>query len=385
MVNKAEPHGLIPLGSIRRIVVKVGSNVVIRPDGSPALSRLFGLMETLCACRKAGKEVLLVSSGAVGLGMQALGLRRRPSELDLKQACAAVGQGRLMALYQEGFARLGVAAAQVLLTEDDFASRRRYLNLRATLERLLSLGAIPVINENDTVSTVELESPEPGRRWAQPVFGDNDKLSALVASKMDADLLVILSDVDGLYTANPQTDPGATLIAAVPSVTAEIEALAAGKGSRGRGGMATKLAAARIATGSGVWTVIAGGAIPNVLERVLAGESIGTLFHAGPRLQGKRRWIAYASSPRGRITVNAGAREAIQAREASLLTAGVVALEGDFAAEDVVSISDESGHEFARGVATLGQAEAEGILAAAGRGRVLVHRDTLVRLDEDRP
>lgn len=379
-----ESAGRIPF-SARRIVVKVGSNVVIRTDGSPALSRLFALMETLCACRRAGTEVLLVSSGAVGLGAQALGLKRRPTELDLKQACAAVGQGRLMALYQEGFARLGVEAAQVLLTEDDFADRRRYLNLRATLERLLALGAIPVINENDTVSTIELESREPGRPWARPVFGDNDKLSALVASKVEADLLVILSDVDGLYTANPQTHSGAELIADVPAITPDIEALASGAGSRGRGGMATKLAAARIATGSGAWTVIAGGAVPNVLERVLAGEAVGTLFHAGPRLKGKRRWIAFASSPRGRITVNAGAKAAIQDRDASLLTAGVVTLEGDFAAEDVVSIADEAGHEFARGIATLGRAEVERLAGTASRGRALVHRDTLVRLDEDRP
>lgn len=371
------------LAAARRIVVKVGSNVVIRGDGSPALSRLFALMETLCACRKAGVEVLLVSSGAVGLGLQALGLRRKPAELDFKQACAAVGQGRLMALYQEGFSRLGVEAAQVLLTEEDFANRRRYLNLRATLERLLALGAIPVINENDTVSTVELEAQDPERPWSKPVFGDNDKLSALVASKMDADLLVILSDVDGLYTANPQSDPRATLIAEVPAITPAIEALASGAGSRGRGGMATKLAAARIATGSGAWTVIAGGAVPAVLERVLAGEAIGTLFHAGPRLKGKRRWIAFASSPRGRVTVNAGACEAIRVREASLLTAGVVAMAGDFVAEDVVSLADESGHEFARGVAAMDQAEAARL--TSGRGRVLVHRDTLVRLDEGRP
>lgn len=371
------------LAAARRIVVKVGSNVVIRGDGSPALSRLFGLMETLCACRKAGVEVLLVSSGAVGLGLQALGLRRKPAQLDLKQACAAVGQGRLMALYQEGFSRLGVEAAQVLLTEEDFANRRRYLNLRATLERLLGLGAIPVINENDTVSTAELEAQDPDRPWARPVFGDNDKLSALVAAKMDADLLVILSDVDGLFTANPQSDPSAALVAEVPAITPAIEALASGTGSRGRGGMATKLAAARIATGSGACTVIAGGAVPNVLERVLAGEPVGTLFHAGPRLQGKRRWIAFASSPRGRVTVNAGAREAIQAREASLLTAGVVAMAGDFLAEDVVSLADEDGREFARGVASLDRAEAERL--APGRSRVLVHRDSLVRLDEGRP
>lgn len=370
----------VAIRGARRIVVKVGSNVVIRADGSPALSRLFALMEALCAARRQVREVLLVSSGAVGLGVQALGLERRPAELDLRQACAAVGQGRLMALYQEGFSRLGVEAAQVLLTEEDFADRRRYLNLRATLERLLALGAIPVINENDTVSTMELETPDPGRPWARPVFGDNDKLSALVASKMDADLLLILSDVEGLFTANPQADPDARLIPEVAAITPEIEALASGKGSRGRGGMATKLAAARIATAGGAWTIIAGGAVPGALERILAGEPVGTRFQPGPRLRGKRRWIAFASSPRGRITVNAGALSAIRDREASLLTAGVVSMEGAFAAEDVVSLVDEAGHEFARGIARISAAEAR--RPAAGRGRVLVHRDGLVRLED---
>ena len=362
----------------RRIVVKAGSNVVIRPDGTPALSRLFGLMEVLAAERKAGREVLLVSSGAVGLGIQALGLKRKPAHLDLKQACAAVGQGRLMALYQEGFARLGVEAAQVLLTEEDFSNRRRYLNLRATLDRILALGAIPVINENDTVSTQELESEDPERPWEKTVFGDNDKLSALVASKMDADLLVILSDVEGLYTANPRTDPEARLVPEVKVITAEIEASASGVSSRGRGGMATKLAAARIATSAGASVVVAAGTREGVLARILAGEAEGTLFHPGPRLKGRQRWIAFASTPAGRIQVNEGAKEALLAGKASLLSAGVTGIQGDFQCDDVVAIADAEGREFARGVAQLGCEDAAALLASAARPRVLVHRDTLV-------
>lgn len=371
------------LSTAKRIVVKAGSNVVIRPDGAPALSRLFALMETLASLRKEGKEVLLVSSGAVGLGVQALGLKKKPSHLDLKQACAAVGQGRLMALYQEGFSRLGIEAAQVLLTEEDFSNRRRYLNLRATLDRILALGAIPVINENDTVSTQELESDDPQRPWEKSVFGDNDKLSALVASKMDADLLVILSDVDGLFTANPQVDPGARLVPEVLAITAELEASASGTSSRGRGGMATKLAAARIATSSGAWTVVASGTRDGVLQRVMAGEIEGTLFHPGPRLRGRQRWVAFASNPAGRIQVNDGARDALLAGKASLLSAGVLRLQGDFQADDVVAIADAQGHEFARGVAQMDRLSAEALVGAPGKPRVIVHRDTLALGERD--
>ena len=372
------------IAAAKRIVVKAGSNVVIRPDGTPALSRLFALMETLAALRRDGREVLLVSSGAVGLGLQALGLKRKPAGLDFKQACAAVGQGRLMALYQDGFSRLGVEAAQVLLTEEDFSNRKRYLNLRATLDRILALGAIPVINENDTVSTQELESEDPSRPWEKAVFGDNDKLSALVASKMDADLLVILSDVDGLYTANPAKDPEARLVPEVLAITPELEGTASGTSDRGRGGMATKLAAARIATASGAWTVVASGIREGVLARVLAGEVEGTLFHPGPRLRGRQRWIAFASTPAGRIRVNAGAQEALLAGKASLLSAGVLGLQGEFQADDVVAIADAEGRDFARGVAQMDRLSADALLSASGKPKVIVHRDSLVLGERER-
>ena len=363
------------LSRTRRLVVKLGTNVLMRGDGLPALGRLYGILESVAALRRQGKEVLLVSSGAIGLGAQQLGFERRPETLADKQACAAVGQGRLMALYQEGFARLGGVAAQVLLTEYDFANRQRFLNLRATLERLLELGVVPIINENDTVSTVELESPA-GFPTA-PVFGDNDKLSALVASGVEADTLVILSDVDGLYTGNPRKDPAARLIPVVGELTPEVEACADGQGAWGRGGMASKLAAVKVATAAGALVVIAGGAEPGILDLLLEGREAGTLFLPGRRLRSKKRWIAHASQVSGRIRVNPGAQEVLRAGRASLLSNGVVALEGDFARDDVVAVADEHGRDFARGVATMDRTEA----GRAGKGNVLVSRDTFVLLE----
>ena len=341
------------VAAARRVVVKVGTNVVMRDDGAPALGRLYGLIEAVAGERRAGREMVVVSSGAVGLGAQRLGLAGRPKTLALKQACAAIGQGRLMSVWSEAFEKLGVTAAQVLLTEDDFSSRARYLALRATLEELLSLGVVPVLNENDTVGTAELEA------GAGHVFGDNDKLSALVASKVGADLLVILSDVDGLHTANPARNRGARRIPVVPEVTAEVRALAEGAGARGRGGMATKLEAAAVATASGALAVVASGRRPGVLEEVLAGSDVGTLFLPKRSLTGKRRWIAWAALPAGAIHVNEGARAALVSGKASLLPDGVTRLEGEFAKGDVVRILGSDGAEFARGQVNYGRADAE--------------------------
>ncbi len=363
------------LAQTRRLVVKLGTNVIMRVDGLPALGRLYGILESVANLRRQGREVLLVSSGAIGLGAQQLGLDQSPRLLAAKQACAAVGQGRLMSLYQDGFARLGLVAAQVLLTEYDFSNRKRYLNLRATLDHLLKLGVVPVINENDTVSTVELEAPEGFR--TTPVFGDNDKLSALVASGVEADTLLILSDVAGLYTGNPRKDPRARLIPRVAEITPEIEACADGQSSRGRGGMASKLAAVRVATRAGTRVLIADGSHPGILDQVLAGEELGTLFEPGPRLKGRKRWVAHAGQPSGRIRVNPGAREALQAGRVSLLAAGVVALEGDFERDDVVAIADAEGRDFARGIVTVDRAEAD-----LEPGRVLVSRDTFVLMEQ---
>lgn len=273
-----EPSATIreKVAQARRIVIKVGTNVVMRDDGRLALSQLYGIAEAVARLRQQGRDVLMVSSGAVGLGMERIGLASRPTELSQIQACAAIGQSRLMAIYDDAFDKLGCRTAQVLLTEDDFRDPARYSNLRSTLVALLAMGVIPVINENDTVSTAELDHPSnsPER---ERVFGDNDKLSALVMTHIDADLLLLLSDVDGLYTADP-TAEGAQLLGQVFDITDEVLNFAQGKNGRGRGGMLTKLAAARIATESNGLAVIANGRLPQVIERVCAGEIVGTLF-----------------------------------------------------------------------------------------------------------
>ncbi|HVP55685.1 MAG TPA: glutamate 5-kinase [Candidatus Eisenbacteria bacterium] len=262
----------------RRIVVKVGTNVVMRDDGRLALSRLYGIAESVARLRLEGRDVLMVSSGAVGLGMERIGLTARPTELARIQACAAIGQSRLMAIYDDAFDKLGCRTAQVLLTEDDFLDPVRYGNLRSTLVALLAMGVIPVINENDTVSTAELDHPTDSPERLR-VFGDNDKLSALVMTHIDADLLLLLSDVDGLYTAEPSND-GAQLVSEVSAITPEVLEFAQGKNGRGRGGMSSKLEAVRIATDAGGLAVIANGRLPHVIERVCGGEVVGTLFLA---------------------------------------------------------------------------------------------------------
>jgi glutamate 5-kinase len=265
-----------------RIVIKLGTAVMMADAGGIALGRLYSFVESIAALRKSGREVLLVSSGAVGLGAQRLGLLGGPELLPLKQACAAVGQSRLMSLYSDAFERLGLTAAQLLLTEEDFSNRTRYLNLRGTITNLLELGVIPVINENDTVSTAEIEA-EAAPAYKKINFGDNDKLSALVASKIEADLLLILTDVDGIYNADPDASQGAELISVVEEVTTDIESLAdesrthgptpsgpRGKTAAGRGGIKTKIEAARIATHSGCATIVASGKLPGVIDRLLA-------------------------------------------------------------------------------------------------------------------
>ncbi len=272
----------------RRIVLKLGTNVVIRPDGHLALGLICSLVESIAALQQRGHEILVVSSGAVGLGMERLGLASRPRELAEVQACAAVGQSRLMALYEDAFDRLGCRIAQVLLTEDDFRSPHRYGNLRHTLQALLALGVIPIVNENDTVSTQELDRPAESAA-GERIFGDNDKLSALLSTHIEADLLVLLSDVDGLFDRHPAT-PGAQVIPVVEAITPAVLAHAQGGNGRGRGGMRSKLEAARMATAAGQTAVIANGRTPDVLERVLAGlagssQPLGTTFVAA--IQGR--------------------------------------------------------------------------------------------------
>ncbi|WP_245818046.1 glutamate 5-kinase [Granulicella rosea] len=258
-----------------RIVVKVGSNVVVRPDGKVALGLLYSVVEAIAQLRRQGREVLLVTSGAVALGVERIGLASRPVELARVQACAAIGQSRLMSIYDDAFANLDVKIAQILLTEDDFRDETRYANLRATLSALIEMGVVPIINENDTISTMELERPSGMER----IFSDNDKLSALVMAHVGADLLILLSDVDGLYNGNPGAE-GSELISSVQKVTDQIRGFAQGGNGRGRGGMASKIEAAHVAMEAGGCAVIANGRTPGIIERICAGEAIGTLFAA---------------------------------------------------------------------------------------------------------
>lgn len=265
----------------RRVVIKLGTAVLMRDGDGVAFSRFYSFVGSIAALKNAGREVLVVSSGAIGLGAERLGIDGAPQSLELKQACAAVGQGRLMTLYSDAFGKLGVTTAQVLLTDEDFSDPHRYLNLRHTLAKLLELGALPIVNENDTVSTAELEPIDSTAQ--RPVnFGDNDKLSALVAGRTEADLLLILTDVDGLHTADPGGPGEAQLIPVVERITPELETIAGGP-RQGRGGMRTKLEAAAIAMRGGCATIVASGKEPNVIDRIFAGEELGTLFLAEPR------------------------------------------------------------------------------------------------------
>ncbi len=347
----------------RRVVIKLGTAVLMSDEGAGiAADRFLEVVGSIAELKRTGREVLLVSSGAIGLGAERLGLLRRPQLVSLKQACAAVGQGRLMSLYSDGFDGFGISIAQVLLTEEDFSNRKRYLNLRSTITNLLDLGVLPIINENDTVSTAEIEYTE-SASFAKVNFGDNDKLSALVASKMEADLLVLLTDVAGLHTGNPVDSADARLIPLVERITPEVEELATDrKASRfGRGGMKTKLEAARVATQSACAVIITSGKVPQVIDRIFAGEELGTLFIPSVALPGKRRWIAFATTVTAAVVVNEGARQALVEGKASLLPAGVLEVRGEFERGDAVSILDAQQHEFARGIVNYSGDEARRI------------------------
>ncbi len=331
---------------VKRIVIKLGTNVIRADDGSMSLPRIFSFIENISALVKAGKEVIVITSGAVGMGKKKLGLESTTGTA-LKQACAAIGQSKLMAIYESGFDSYGLVAAQILLTEDDFSIRTRYLSLRTTMNKLLELGVTPIINQNDTVSTIEIA---PRYADMQVCFSDNDKLSALVASELDADLLIILSDVDGLYDKNPKENPDAKIINKVDEVTEEILALGSGASEGGRGGMITKLKAAQMVTRYGGRVLIANGKVPYIIKKIFDGEEYGTMFlPQHESLSDKKRWIGYATNIIGKIVVNDGAKKALL-NQKSLLPIGVVGVVNEFNKGDVVSIVDENGGEFARGI-----------------------------------
>ena len=334
--------------NVQRIVIKLGTNVLRNENGDVALSRIYSYIESIAKLVKSGKEVVLVTSGAVGLGKKKLGLTNTDG-IALKQACASIGQGKLMSLYEDGFDSYGIIAGQILLTEDDFSQRKKYLSLRTTLNRLLEMHAVPIVNQNDTVTVIELdETLEP----VQMCFTDNDKLSALIASELDADLLLILSDVDGLYDSNPKTNPNAKLLKEVKGVTKEIRALGTDASEGGRGGMKTKLEATRLVTRFGGRVLIANGKIPYVIDEIFNYKEYGTAFIPDDEyLSEKKRWIGYATNIVGKLIVNNGAKNAILTKESCLLPIGVISVINDFKRGEVVSIRDENDVEFARGIA----------------------------------
>ena len=349
------------LESANRIVFKFGTNVLRNEYGEISLSRIYSFIEDISKLHKNGKEIIIVTSGAVGLGAKRAGVDSSES-ITMKQACAAIGQGQLMSIYEDGFEKYKINTAQILLTEDDFNDRVRYLSLNNVLNTLLKLKIIPVINQNDTVSVRELENVKDG---TSVCFSDNDKLSALLSSKIEADLLVILSDIDGLYDSNPKENKNAQFISIVEQITPELESYACGTtaGSGGRGGMKTKLEAAKVVTRSGGKVIIANGKTPSIISKIFK-ENIGTLFLPTEILAGKRRWIAYATNVTGRIKINDGAKKAIIEKEASLLPIGITDVINEFQKGDVVGIIDDSGNEFARGIANYGSNDARKIMGA---------------------
>lgn len=330
-----------------RIVIKFGTNILTNEQGEVSLPRVYSFIEDVSNLKKSGKEVILVTSGAVGLGKKKLSVDSTDATA-MKQACAAIGQSKLMSIYESAFDQYNLVVAQILLTEDDFSQRKKYLSLRTTLNKLLELGVIPIINQNDTVSTIELDELY---NDMQVCFSDNDKLSALVASELDADLLVILSDIDGLYDSNPKTNKDAKIIPVVEKVTSEIMSFGEGATAGGRGGMKTKLEAARLVTRSGGTVLIVNGKTPSVINQVFAEKEIGTIFLANDELlSGKKRWIGYATNVLGKLIVNYGAKKAIIEKETSLLPVGLVDVVNEFKKGEVVSILDENEREIARGI-----------------------------------
>lgn len=335
------------ISEAERIVIKFGTNILTNEEGDISLPRVYAFIEDVSKLKKSGKEVILVTSGAVGLGKKKLGVDSTEA-VAMKQACAAIGQSKLMSIYETAFDQYDIVVAQILLTEDDFSQRKKYLSIRTTLNKLLELGVIPIINQNDTVSTIELDEICTDM---QVCFSDNDKLSALVASELDANLLVILSDVDGLYDSNPKTNKDAKIIPVVENVTNEILEYGTGASAGGRGGMKTKLEAARLVTRSGGTVVVANGQTPSIIKRVFSGDEIGTIFMANEEmLSGKKRWIGYATNILGKLVINNGAKKAILEKDSSLLPIGVLEVINDFIKGEVVSILDEEKREIARGI-----------------------------------
>jgi glutamate 5-kinase len=358
------------LPAVRRLVVKIGSSSLTAPDGGLDEAVLSALTSEVARVHRKGVATVLVSSGAIAAGLHPLGLKRRPTDIPSLQAAASVGQGVLMHAYQRAFARRRVKVGQVLLTQDDFIRRKGYVNANAALSRLLALGVVPIVNENDTVAVDEIR------------FGDNDRLAALVANLVNAELLVILSDVEGVHAHHPKHGESAILERIDdPSAIGALETRA---GSHvGSGGMASKMEAAKIATASGVGVVIANARRTGILSTILAGEAVGTYVPArrgrGPS---RKLWIAFAQSPRGVVVVDAGAKRALVEGGRSLLPAGVVEHRGRFALGDAVEVAGPDGVVFAKGLVNYASDEIDGVRGTSIKqgGREIIHRDSLVIL-----
>ncbi len=365
------------------VVIKVGSSVLTKDAGGLSEDRIRDIADDVAAIRKKGLSVILVSSGAIAAGIKILKLRSRPESLPEIQACAAIGQAEMMKKYGEAFKRADLLVAQVLLTQDDINDRERYLNARNTLFALLEQeNVIPVINENDTVSTEEIK------------FGDNDRLSSLVASMMGSDKLVILSDVDGLYKIDRKDKTKRSVIHRVDAITEEIEDLATEEGSKfGVGGMASKLQAAKIVTNAGIECVILNGKKKGVLLDYFSNGEVGTVFVSKqPKLGARKRWIAYSLKVAGTIKVDKGAKEVLVRKNRSLLPSGVIGINGKFGAGDAVGVTDEHDNEFARGITNYSSSELNKIMGANTKDieKILgykykdeiIHRDDLVILEK---
>ena len=368
------------LSTARRIVVKVGTSTLSHDTGKLNFVRIEKLVRELSDLANQGKEIILVTSGAVGAGMDRLGLKEKPKTIPEKQAAAAVGQGILMHTYEKFFAEYGQIVAQVLLTRADSVNRKHYANSRNTFLTLLKMGVIPVVNENDAVAIDELK------------IGDNDTLSAMVASVVDADVLIILSDVEGVYTDNPQKNPAAVLLSEISEITPAVEGLSGEPGSlHSIGGMHTKIQAAKIAVNSGVTMVIASGIRDGVVRSILNGDCVGTIFLSKEnRLQIRKRWLAFGARLHGAIVVDKGCERAIIQDGSSLLAAGIVAVDGDFEQGNTVRILTTEQREIARGISNYSAEDARRIIGAH-TGDIagilgsksydeLIHRDNLVLL-----
>jgi glutamate 5-kinase len=381
-LHPGDPSGSGLLHAAKRVVIKLGTSTVTGSQGELALERIEPIVQAIATLQANRRQVILVSSGAVGLGRGWLALHpSRLKDMVTKQACAAVGQSLLMEAYKRMFGAYDVKIAQVLLTEEDFSNWQRYSNLRRTMEKLIGFGVLPIVNENDTVSTAELETVGDSPRSV--AFSDNDRLAALVMSGLEADALILLTNVDGLLGAEASTKhkragsaSGPQVIPLISKVTPELRSLASGPSQSGRGGMVTKLEAAEIAMNCGGVAVIANGGRAETLPRIFAGDSEGTVFLPSNRMKGKRRWLAYAAGVRGRVVVDAGAQRAITRGKASLLSSGLVRVEKPFALMDVVSIASVEGKEFARGIANCAS-------DAAATARVLFTRDNIVLLERE--